>query len=276
MNVDREALDPWVEWKRLCALGRCTAPTQTTLRDFVTRRFSGLVQRYHFQTNVPGSAALTLLPTDPWHLLETHLTINQTGSGKRYKDWLFAWAAQHHRGGVAAIENGVCLLLRDVVREYLRREFFPARVLSLSQPLAGTDGEHCLEDLLPGQLDPAAEIERREFERQAQARAQIAWPELSPRERVALLAKDLGLSLAHPLVLEITGCGKSMVNQAYRELVRRLATRLSVDYADDDRAAIVTLTIMTLHELHHLSREWGKSENQCRPLFDRAEGYGER
>jgi hypothetical protein len=32
-------------------------------------------------------------------------------------------------------------------------------------------------------------------------------------------AKELGISLAHPAVQQVAGCGKSMVNDAYRALV---------------------------------------------------------
>ena len=271
MNLDTTHLDAWVEWKELCALARCRASTQTVLRHYVSQRFRSLVQRYHFQTNVPSPVAFTLLPTDPWHLLETHFTLPHASGGKRYKDWLFDWAAQHQPGGLAGIENGVALLLRDVVRDYLRQEFSPARMISLDRLAPGAEHDLRIEDLLVGQLDPAAETERREFERHAAARAQAVWSGLTQRERVALLAKALGLSLAESLVQELAGCGKSMVNQAYRDLAQRLATRLEIDYPDDDRPALVLLAVLTVRTLQELARDWGKSENGCRPLFDMAE-----
>lgn len=91
---------------------------------------------------------------DGWHRFETHLLLKNTRGGKRYKDWLFARAEHVEWHPWDAIQGGATLLLRDVVREYLRREHAPDRVTSLHRPVGMVgDSNVTLEELLPGAID---------------------------------------------------------------------------------------------------------------------------
>ena len=264
-------LAAWAEWKERCALGLCSDWTQSTLRQFVLARFHGFLRRYAHLTNLGDRDQWWIEPADAWHLFETHLTVNPSRAGKQYKDWLFARATFDQADTLDAVQGGATLLVRDVAREYLRREYSPPAMVSLNQPLAGSEDALSLEDLLPGTANPAGEAERHEYERLAREHAAVMADELTRRERVAILAKQLGVSLAHPAVAQAAGCGKSMVNQAWRDAVLRVATRLRADYAEDDAESVRMLTLLTLAELEQQVIARAKSENDCPRLFQVSE-----
>src|ERR1043166_7378398 len=259
-------LQSWIEWKQRCALGLCSQETRSGLQRFAEIRFRNFLRKYVSRTNLDEDQALPT-PSDPWHLFETHFTLKRSGEGKHYKDWLFARLEDSTDPALDIIQGGATLLLRDVVREYLRREHSPSTVQSLNQLGSKDECELTLEDLLPGGIDPAKEAERHEFERIAHGQAATFFARMSRRERVGFLAKPLDIPLAQPGVQKAAGCGKSMVHAAFREAVMRLASRLRTDFGDDDSEAVRLLTVMTLGEINQCVLDWGNSESECAQLF---------
>jgi hypothetical protein len=256
----------WVEWKQRCALGLCSQETICGLRRFAEIRFRHFLRKYVHRTNLGHDQSLPVA-TDAWHLFETHLTLKTSGQGKQYKDWLFARLQNSSDPPLAVIQGGATLLMRDVVREHLRKEFSPSTVQSLNQPCVNEGFEFTLEDLLPGRLDPAREAEQREFEKLARVGANTFFEQMNQRERIGFLAKQLDIPLAHPAVQTAAGCGKSMVHAAFRDAVIRLAARLHTDFAQDDPGAVRCLTVMTLGEINTLVLDWANSEKTCVSLF---------
>lgn len=259
----------WLEWRRRCALPRCSPPAQDALRDFAHHRFALYLSRYARETCLTSAAPPALPPQDAWHLFESHLALKSTREGKRYKEWLVArTAGQDAQEDARTLESGSTLIIRAAAREFLHREFSPRGVLSMQQNLAeGSGGSVTLEDLLAGGDDPAAEAARREYERLADQHAAEEFPDLERRERVAVAAKALGLSLAHPTVERLAGCRRSVLNTSYQAWVERLAARLRLRYVDDDQESVLHLVMQTIQNVKNLALRWAKSENACARLF---------
>ncbi len=261
-------LEQWTVWKQKCALGLCPADIQNALRDFAHARFYKFACAYSKETNMSNPQALTPEPPEAWNRFESSLCIRDTREGKCYKEWLFADYGSGSDSPVAGIEAGATVLIRDVVREYIRQEFSTRWMAALDAPVKGDNNEHTisLHELLPGSTDTTQEVERRELEHMAEKEAVEAMKTLSHRERMALLAREMGLSLAHPAVTAAAGCGKSVLNTAYHDALHSLAGFVRAKYPQEDRSAMAILTIMIFERAKKLILLWGKSENVCAEL----------
>jgi hypothetical protein len=244
-------LASWREWKERCALTLCAAETQHALLDFLFPRFMRYVQRYAHRVNV-SAEKLTLPSRDAWHLFESHVSLSAHRKGKRYKEWLFARASGGDEAVLRGVESGVSLLVRDVVREYLRRECSPAQTVSFADSHMGGCSTGTLETLLPGSVDPAHETARREFIDLAEAEAAAFVETLSRREKVALLARRLCLSVTNPVVMNLAGCGKSALSKAYRTVFFRLSDTIRNRFAQEDEKVLCMLCIHTFDRITEL------------------------
>ena len=253
-------LEAWTEWKRRCAADLCSASAQSALRDFALSRFRICFRRHAGRGPAAEDSAVS--PKDAWHLFETHLVTGNTRQGKRYKDWLFARVPDGADEGATldTVQGGATLIMRDVVRKHILREHTPRMVLSLQQPVGGAGSDLTLEDLLPGTLDTADDVARREYARLADRHADTFFEEMTHRERIALLARQVGLSLAHPVVVKAAQCGKSMVNAALKSFVTRATSSLQTSYANEDTECLHLLCLMTLDSVTERILSWGFSE----------------
>ena len=95
---------------------------------------------------------------------------------------------------------------------------------------------------------------------------------MSKRERIALLAKFEGISLAHPKIEKAAKCRKSVLSTAARDAVTRLALQLQHEYRDDGADAIMALSVLVLQELKKLLKSWKNSEKHLLALFNRLSG----
>ncbi|MFO7870164.1 MAG: hypothetical protein R6V03_01880 [Kiritimatiellia bacterium] len=256
-------LDAWIEWKKLCALNLCSTSAQVVLKTFAAFRFTKLMERYRAYADGPSSA-----PENPWHLLETHMTVKNTRGGKRLKDWLFARVKSSSDNALDVIQGGASLIMRDVAREYLRRECARPRTVSLDRPLPGRGTSSVtILDVLASGLDPSYETCLREYEDLARRHAGDFLRDMSRRERVALTAKRLGISLADSAVTKTAGCRKSVLFTAYRDLLARIASHLGAKYSADGAESVLTLTLMTLEEAASKVISRAKSEKSFSELF---------
>ena len=209
-----------------------------------------------------------LTDKDTWHLFETHFQLNETREGKSYKSWLFARVERSTESAEDTLLGGATLIMRDVVREYLRREYLPARVQSLQSQVGGTDGEiGCLEDFIPGFVDPGSEPAMKELRDMAEEYAFAYFEQLSFREKAILLAKELSISLANPCVEAVVGCKKTITHSVYRACLITLAGEMRRHHPDDDLSSIRVLTGLVFDELGELAMEWGKCEKRCAGFF---------
>lgn len=247
MRENRKNTTPeaWREWKKRCAAGLCGAETAAQLRRFGSVRFATYVKKYaagvgRFDDNIrPAEIA------DGWHLFETHARTAGNRAGKRYKDWLF----ERVNGGgvdfVAAIEAGVTLMMRDVVREHLRSEHAPAFMTSLQKPVGSGDGSTCtLEDLLPDHLDPATEAAEREWCALAARHTADFMASLDERQATALWGRARGVSFSDAGLRQRAGCSADVLHKTYQRLMHQLGDVLKAAYPGESPSALTHLACM--------------------------------
>lgn len=253
-------LEDWLQWKQLCALALCRPMTQSALRDLVGRRFRQYVAGY---ASGPGSGT-ALEPRDAWHGFETYFQLHRTRQGKGYKEWLFARGpdpAADPAAALAAVESGVSLLLRNVVREHLRQERPSWRCLSTQESALGPDGPGLtLDELLPGPSDTLAEVERRELERLGQALVADCLDQLSIRERIALLARELGLSCRHAGAQQAAGCDRTALAQAFPAALKKIARQVAGAHPGESRGFLAALTLQVFQAVREALFQWLRAD----------------
>jgi len=257
------AIDHWLTWREKCALALCPAPMQTSLQAFVHARFRRYASSYSTAFNVGEPEVVSIDARDAWHCFETHFRLQTNRQGKSYKEWLFARAALKTTVVADDVESGVSLLLRDVVRDRLRHECSPGRLLSIdAMDCRINDGASVgLMELLPDGLDTNSEVESKEIESIASRLADSILSTLSFRERIAILGRELGLSLANPCVLKLAGCAKSALAKAHRSALTCVATMVSTAYPDESAATLATLTVAAFNVVRSLTVSWARAEN---------------
>lgn len=268
-----QTIKDWVAWKNTCALGLCSKETQYALQGYAHARFRHFAAVYAGATNTPDADALTPDPPEAWHWFETSLRLRNTREGKGYKQWLFARASPEDVAptpSLDTIQGGATLLMREVVRERLRREYSRRCILPLDAPVGpNLDAATAptLRDLLADPDDPVDTVEEREMKSIAEQEADGALDTLNRRERIALLARELGLSLAHPAVTRIACCGRSMLNTAYHQALLGLAGHVRSRYPREHASTLGFLTCLVYQAVRKRIFLWGKSENACAQLF---------
>jgi hypothetical protein len=261
-----QTIDNWLEWKEKCALALCGEDTRRLLPGFVHARFSRHVEAYVRTTNAGSASGVTPSAGDAWHRFETHFQLHSQPGGKAYKDWLFARLEEKGYSAQESIEAGATLLLRDVVREYLRREYSSHMMVSANARLGGDVREGAgpsLEELLPGTMDTIGEVEDRDLEDMARADSPAAFARLDRRERIALLVHQAGMSLAHPEAMNAAGCGRNALNDAFHSALAGIAAYAREKHQREDRSVQASLACLTYEKVRHLVFRWGKSENGC-------------
>lgn len=238
-------LGHWEEWRTRCALGLCSPAAQSALRAFGSHHFRRFVRRYAAQAGHRDFQA-PLGAVDAWHMLETHMTVRRNRQGKRYKDWLFA-RAPIGSGRQAALSAGAVVLLRDVAREFLRREGPAPRTVSLQAPAGSSDAcGWTLEDLLPGELHPADEAADRELRRLAESHAREFLQNLEQPAWIVLQAHARGIPLSSPAVQHQVGLRKSAVHDLFHQAWRKLSATIRLAYVREDAGVVRLLTLMAV------------------------------
>lgn len=251
----------WQEWRAVCAAALCGPDTHDYLVGFANHRFQHLASRCDRAAQQPGGWLRALPGTEACQRFETHLAVHATRAGKCYKDWLFARTRHSADAPLDVIQGGATLILRAVVRDYLRHERPSPRTLSLQAPLADAESAFTIEDLLADTSDPANDVALREYERLASGLAEEVFEALNRRERVALAAKTVGVALSHAAVAALTDCGKTALNRAYHMVLERLAATVRSRYPAEDNASQLTLTEKTLAKLKERILLWKDAEN---------------
>jgi hypothetical protein len=205
---------------------------------------------------------------EAWHLFETWFCLRNTREGKSYKEWLFARCGPDASAWLDTVQGGASLLMRDVVRECLLREMPRKGHLSLSAPPGdGDEAVPDLQELLPDASDTRGEVEGRDFARIAGEEAHQAVSDLGRRERVALLARELGLPLSSPAALIAADCGRSQLSAAYFTALRNIAGGVSARHPGEDNQTLASLCVAVFEAAKKQIILWGESEIACRRLF---------
>lgn len=261
----------WLAWYRNCALAACDPRTRDALQSFALTRWRRYVFAYAGMTNCDATAMPIPSADIVWHDFETLLRLRHTRRGKAYKQWLFARQSSD-RGDEASlktIEGGATLIMRDVVRERLRREWPRRGTVSLNAPPPGAAAESpTLQDWLPASDHTLDDVQQRDLAALGEATARHLCREgLSRRAKTALLAREEGLSIAHPAVLQAAGCGKSSLYAAYADALETIAASVNRRFRQEDRATRAALAVATLKALIPHLRSWAKLENFMTGFF---------
>ncbi len=226
------------------------------LRAFGASRFRAALRRLGHTIGHYGVELQVAEAADAWHLLETQARVGANRAGKRYKDWLFERADRTGDGWTAAVEAGASLLMRDVVRETLRRNYAPAFMTSLQRPIAGDDVQpSALEDLLPDPVDPCDALSEREWRALADQHAAAVYPGLSSRQRIAMWGRSQGLALDDPRLLDWTQSSKSLLYKQYLVGVKFVASHIARSHPDEPAAAQRHMALYTLAALEKILSE---------------------
>jgi hypothetical protein len=200
---------------------------------------------------------------DSWHLFETHVTTLKNRKGKHYKDWLFARLQHSDDPAIDVIQGGATLIIRDVVRNYIRDELLAEQTVSIFAPLSNNSNMTLtLEDILPGNSNTTSPIILKEYEEIAEKRAKILFRRMSKRERIAFSAKAMGIAFSHKRVLQAAGCEKSTMLTAYKEFIFRTGLELKQEYENDDRESVLKLTMMIIECIKKRAYSWVMSEKR--------------
>ncbi|MCC5848907.1 MAG: hypothetical protein JJU29_12530 [Verrucomicrobia bacterium] len=229
-------LTHWQTWHRLCALGRMPETERQVLVEFMGNRFLTVVRRL----DRPEVMLRMPPPRDRAHAFEIWCALHERREGKRYKDWLL------HRGDrkLGAIESGVSLLMRKVVREWVAVEFPRHPQLSLDAPLG--DANFTMQSLLPAPSKDELPTEAREW---LQREVPKLISEMMPLQRVCVSARAQGRVLSDPKVCAAANAGKTTLHKQYREWIHHLGETILdafPDFSEDER---LNFTLETLHQV---------------------------
>ena len=260
------SLEQWREWQTGCAAGRCAPATRSALHLFGWQRFIHYARHARGERLAEGS-----LPDAAgcWHLLESRLVTGRSRQGKAYKQWLFDRTAGCD-DPLDTVQGGASLLLRSVVRDFLRREAPQPVHVSLDAPLDGADGALTLADLLP---DADGRADEPDAPRLAGDVARAAFDALDARQRLLVLAKHLDVPLYHPAVAAAAGTGRSYASELWRGAFERLAAEAKRACPDEDRAGRLRLCLRAVPELSRLIFEWARAEKSAAAVFRVAEEH---
>ncbi len=261
----------WQDWRRYCSLAACDIEAREALCEFAAMRWRRYAIIYSGITNPRVVVALTPTADMAWHAFETMLRLRHTRRGKSYKQWLFARIARNGGAGEAldTVQSGASLLMRDVVRDHFRREMPRAGTLSLEEPSHGVSGQALsLGELLPSADDVCELAQQRDIERLGGLTAESLLDGMLPRRcKIAMLARETGWSLAHPMILKVAGCRKSVLNSAYHDGLHWIAEAVNNRFAKDDRSTRAALAVATLRAVKTKLIEWAKLESSLSGFF---------
>ena len=240
----------WLSWKTHCAARLCPPETEASLKRFGTLRGRGYLQQFASGFGRSGNRSPILAEAEhAWHWLETYAAVGTSRQGKRYKDWLFARAEQGH-DWLAMVEAGASMLLRDAVREQLRREHAPKFMVSLQQPMGeGLQGTCTLEELIPDQVSPTDSTTDWEWQQLALTHAQRCYPTLTETEKLVLWARDQGYTLNDPQLAERGKVSMNVLYRTYRSVVTRISLELKADYPGESPASLIQLARLVLEQI---------------------------
>ena len=237
-------LDGWRAWHEACALDLTPEPHRGPLRDFVAGRFRTYTLRYAYRTNHPNVHREIPKERECWHRFESWCAVHEHRDGKRYKDWIFS----RGRRGLPDVESAASLLIRDVVRDWLRNEFSDASLRSLAEELI--PGGTTLEQLLQSEADrPCAEA----MMETCTPLVRSVQEHCARPEQVALVARRHGIPLSCVRVMRASGVGRSSLASRYQALVERIGWEVKRRLPDLDAAPA---TQLCLHLLDRLAEQF--------------------
>ncbi|WFB35776.1 hypothetical protein P3T73_16615 [Kiritimatiellota bacterium B12222] len=207
-----EELQAWQQWRDACALALISEDASAQLTRVIALRFKSMLRKVNLHGN-KGLAA----PSDREcaALFESYCALHQRRDGKKYKQWLLT----RGRRDLDTVQSGVMLLVRNVVREWIRDAHPQTAEVSLQKSVGLTGKSVPLEQLLP---DCSSQSRSEEQQAWVLERIQKQTEFLKPAEQVALFLRAQGTVFSAPGVKQRFGFGKTLLHQRLRQLMERL------------------------------------------------------
>lgn len=258
-DVDELAL--WNRWRDLCALGRMEASERAVLEQTIGDRFRSRLR--HLKAQRVVGALVSAMPADREcaHGFETYCALHARRDGKSYKHWLLT----RGRRDLDTVQSGVMLLVRNVVKAWLRERTPLPSTISLHEPV----GDHLtLEQCLP--VEDAAAAGAEEMREWMGARYRSWLNGLCDEEAAALGVRARGWVMSDPRARRVTGYGKTTLHKYLRGVTRRWAEEARARFPEvpPEQAAAGVLDV-----LDRAGKDlWKKiAENSDSPAFGVAE-----
>lgn len=256
--VPPTAAASWRTWHARCALGLCDPWVQAELRTYIWNQFRRYVLRFETRTQAGPAAVLDALgPRDAWHLFETHAAVGRDRAAKRYKDWMARFEPLHDRTPADGWQHAASLLMRDVVREHLRREYSPHRTLDAGQE-AALPAAACADPCAPiDALEPRTATDARAYAEVAAILAQALFDDLSDRARSVLLARVHGVLPSSEALRRHLGVGRSALYDTLRGVMSGIADACREAYPGEPDESLYCLATHVYDALAARCRAWG-------------------
>lgn len=215
--TDVEEMQAWGLWRERCAFGLLGEEDRRGLEKVVGDRFRSRVKRL----NAHGAGLPRPEDRDCAHWFESWCALHPRKDGKRYKDWLLT----RGRRDLDTIQSGVMLLVRNVVREWVRSFHTSSMDLSLDEPLPEAHGLS-LQELLP-ETKPERSPELTPW---IQGQVEVLTAGADPVVKAVLMVRGQGRVFSHPQVREETGYAKTTLHEQHHRLLERLAGDLKASF----------------------------------------------
>jgi len=257
---DSQEMEAWRRWRARCALGLLEAPERDRLTTVIAQRFRSMVRRIGGSRGEPLQAPSA---GECAHLFESYCALHTRRDGKKYKEWLLT----RGRRDLDTVQSGVMLLVRNVVREWVRDTVAVSDVREVSLHREWAPGLS-LEQLLPGVETSEAPREVREWLERRIAEWRHA---LHPTEAVALRLRFQGRVFSDPRAVEEAGVGKSSLYKHHRRVLFRLSADLRTVFPDLEPAMASRVVLDALDRLGELIFSEKNAENVGSAAFERVE-----
>ena len=248
---------PWQEWGELCDSAKCTDNHKAALYEFARINWHLYLDDESGGGEIPESSEVT--GEQPWMKFESYCVVKHTTEGKSTKSWLFKRLSLPYGTPADKIRSGASLLMRSVVREFLRKEGrFRLRRFGRPEPSLDDILPNSSETLTYGDVllqdipDPGQEAELRDLKKIAQEEAVEIVSGFSERQRIVVTAWALGIALSNPEVGKIAGCKKSVLSDELNKTFRSIEKKIHSDYADEDvrgRSLLLGDVFLAVHEI---------------------------
>lgn len=261
--------EAWLEWKRECALARCSDPTRQLLSDWAAPQVRNIVRKHnptHELVKPPGPPPPTVDPA--WSVMELHFVAGRKSAGKTYKDALFRCAqhelsAEEKRNALERYFSRVCqneipkLVLREQ-SEIAKARAQGVEMVSLDLPVGPSPDAPTFGELYAGAdregLEPGSEVADAELDAIARQEAEAWLPRMAMREKLAWGCASAQRPLNDPAVLTAAECGKTQFYDAAKraEGMQQFRIFLFAKYAGSDDETLRELAIRAGSELARL------------------------
>lgn len=265
-------LENWVEWKEKCDLHRCSEETQSALLSYAISRFRDLVGLACATHSRPVINTGEISAWGAWEMFDGYFIERGKNTGKCYKDHLFLKAGNASDVGVGELERIAFWMLRDVIKDFVRRHYPRRDTTSLYEPIKKSDPKSPLViDFVESEgATPYEAADASDAMRVAPSYAREFFGHLEARERVLLVALGFDLPASCVEVLKAAGCQKSTLCAARFGLGQRLSAWLTREKSEDG----MRMRSLVLQAMVKLSMEWAAQEKCCEPIFRLMESRG--